>query len=67
MNDETIVTGLSNYYGTVKFEVRNGEYVMTLMIGTICKPLWCQKSFMKLQKKGIFKMKLNPIRCSALH
>ena len=55
MNDETIVTELSNYYGTVKFEVRNGEYVMTLDDWDYLQAVVVSKEFYEAAKKEFSK------------
>ena len=55
MNDETIATELSNYYGTVKFEVRNGEYVMTLDDYDCLQAVVVSKEFYEAAKKEFSK------------
>ena len=55
MNDETIVTKLSNYYGTVKFEVRNGEYVMTLNDRDYLQAVVVSREFYEAAKKEFSK------------
>ena len=55
MTDKTIVTKLSNYYGTVKFEVRNGEYVMTLNDRDYLQAVVVSKEFYEAAKKEFSK------------
>ena len=55
MSNETIVTKLSNYYGTVKFEVRNGEYVMTLDDWDYLQAVVVSKEFYEAAKKEFLK------------
>ena len=55
MTDKTIVTKLSNYYGTVKFEVRNGEYVMTLDDWEDLQAVVVSKEFYEAAKKEFLK------------
>ena len=55
MNDETIATELSNYYGTVKFEFRNGEYVITLDDWDDLQAVVVSKEFYEAAKKEFSK------------
>ena len=55
MSDKAIVTELSNYYGTVKFEVRNGEYVMTLDDWDYLQAVVVSKEFYEAAKKEFLK------------
>ena len=55
MSDETIVTKLSNHYGTVKFEVRNGEYVMTLDDWDCLQAVVVSREFYEAAKKEFLK------------
>ena len=55
MKDETITTQLSNYYGVVKFEIRNGEYVMTLDDWDYLQAIVVSKEFYEAAKKEFSK------------
>ena len=55
MSNETISTELSNYYGAVKFEVRNGEYVMTLDDWDCLQAVVISKEFYEAAKKEFSK------------
>lgn len=55
MNEEIIETDLSNYYGTVKFEVRNGEYVMTLDDWDYLQAVVVSREFYEAAKKEFSK------------
>lgn len=55
MKDEAITTELSNYYGTVKFEIRNGEYVMTLDDYDCLQAVVVSKEFYEAAKKEFSK------------
>lgn len=55
MNDETISTELSNYYGTVKFEIRNGEHVMTIDDLDCLQAVVVSKEFYEAAKKEFSK------------
>lgn len=55
MSDKAIVTELSNHYGTVRFEVRNVEYVMTLDDFDDLQAVVVSKEFYEAAKKEFLK------------
>lgn len=55
MKDEAITTHLSNYYGAVKFEIRNGEYLMTLDDWDYLQAIVVSKEFYEAAKKEFSK------------
>lgn len=55
MNDEIIATDLSNCFGTVRFEVRNGEHVMVLDDWDCLQAVVVSKEFYEAAKKEFSK------------